>query len=176
MKIKIVLLFLAFFIMSVSYAQNFKGHTSVTLGLINTKVRIQYEMPLKDRASYGINMNYYLQNWKGPLFEPFIRIYRKKEGNAEGAFAQAKLIYGNLAKNSYNEFGNLEDKRSSIYGFGLNGGYKYLIGKHFTIEPLVGLRLLTSPSNLGKGLGSELDWYLVTGIPIDFQLKFGYQF
>lgn len=172
MKIKIAMLFIAFFITSLSYAQNFKGHASGTLGIINTKVRVQYELPIKDRASYGINMNYYLQNWKGPVFEPFIRIYRKKEGNAEGVFGQAKLIYGNLAKNDNYYAGNLEDKRTSVYGFGLNGGYKFLFGKHFTVEPLVGLRLLPAPSNLGD----EVDWYLTTGFPIDFQLKFGFQF
>lgn len=167
------MLFIAFFITSLSYAQNFKGHASGTLGIFNTKVRVQYELPLKDRASYGINLNYYLTNWKGPLFEPFIRIYRKKGGNAEGVFAQAKLIYGNLSsRNHISSTVNLEDIRSSIYGFGLNGGYKFLYGKHFTVEPLVGLRLLSAPSNLGD----ETDWYLTTGFPIDFQLKLGYQF
>lgn len=173
MKINITMLFIAFFITSLSYAQNFKGHASGTLGIINTKVRVQYELPIKDRASYGINMNYYLQNWKGPVFEPFIRIYRKKEGNAEGVFGQAKLIYGNLsARNYISSAENLEEIRSSVYGIGLNGGYKFLFGKHFTVEPLAGLRLLTAPSNLGD----EVDWYLTTGFPIDFQLKFGYQF
>ena len=172
MKTKIAMLFIAFFITSLSYAQNFKGHASGTLGLFNTKVRVQYELPLKDRSSYGINVNYYLQNWKGFLFEPFIRIYRKKEGNAEGVFGQAKLIYGNLSGNYNSYAGILENIRSPIYGFGLNGGYKFLYGKHFTVEPLVGLRLLTAPSNLGD----EFDWYLITGFPIDFQVKFGYQF
>ena len=167
------MLFIAFFITSLSYAQNFKGHASGTLGIINAKVRVQYELPLKDRASYGINMNYYLPNWKGPVIEPFIRMYRKKEGNAEGVFGQAKLIYGNLSGNYNSYAGNLEDIRSSIYGFGLNGGYKFLFGKHFTVEPLFGLRLLSAPSNLGNELE---DWFLITGFPIDFQLKFGFQF
>ncbi|MEE4178785.1 MAG: DUF3575 domain-containing protein [Bacteroides sp.] len=172
MKIKFAMLFIALFTSCFSYAQNFKGHVSGTLGIINTKVRVQYELPLKDRASFGINMNYYLQNWKGPVFEPFIRIYRKKEGNTEGVFAQAKMIYGNLLGNYNSSAGDLEDIRSPIYGFGLNAGYKFLFGKHFTVEPLLGLRLLSAPSNLGD----ETDWYLSTGFPLDFQLKFGFQF
>ena len=172
MKIKIAMLLIVFFTTSFSYAQNFKGHASGTLGIFNTKVRVQYELPLNDRTSYGINMNYYFQNWEGFLVEPFIRIYGKKEGNAEGVFGQAKLTYGNLSGNFNSYSGNLEEVRSSVYGFGLNGGYKFLFGKHFTVEPLMGIRLLSAPSNLSD----VTDWYLSIGFPIDFELKFGFQF
>jgi len=47
-------------------------------------------MPLKDRPSFGMNMNYYLVNWTGPVFEPFIRISGKTDGNAEGFFWSGK--------------------------------------------------------------------------------------
>ena len=101
MKKVISITIIAIFLTSFSYAQNFKGHASGTFGILNGKVRAQYEIPLKDRASFGMNMNYYLVNWKGPVFEPFIRIYGKKDGNAEGFFGQAKLIYDNLSTLNY---------------------------------------------------------------------------
>ncbi|MDB4089612.1 hypothetical protein N9544_08340 [Flavobacteriales bacterium] len=186
MKNKITMLFTALLFTTFTYAQDFKGHASGTFGILNGKVRVQYEMPLKDRASFGMNMNYYLVNWTGPIFEPFIRIYGKKDGNAEGFFGQAKLIYGNLSTLDYELYGGaIENKRWSTYGFGLNCGYKFLLGNHFTIEPLTGFRILSPPvyryktgadedyyANIGEGIG----WYLTTGFPLDFQLKFGFQF
>jgi len=186
MKMKIALLFTVFFITSMSYAQNFKGHASGTFGLLNTKIRLQYEMPLKSRASYGMNMNYYLVNWTGPVFEPFIRIYGKRDGNTEGFFCQGKLIYGNLSTLDYDLYGGaLENKRWSTFGFGVNCGYKFLLGNHFTIEPLTGVRLVTPPvynykagidESYYAGIGEGIGWYLTTGFPLEFQLKFGFQF
>ena len=62
-------------------------------------------------------------------------------------------------------------------------GYKFLIGDHFTIEPLLGFRLLSPPVyNYDESYYDALDiaegigWYLTTGFPLDYQLKFGYQF
>ena len=77
MKMKITIFLTALFMTGLTYAQNFKGHASGTFGILNAKIRAQYEMPLKDRASFGINMNYYLVNWTGPVLEPFIRLYGK---------------------------------------------------------------------------------------------------
>lgn len=94
---KITMLLTVLFITGLTYAQDYKRHASGTFGILNRKVRVQYEMPLKSRASCGMNMNYYLEGFKGPVFEPFIRTYGKKGGNAEGFFGQAKLIYGNLS-------------------------------------------------------------------------------
>ncbi len=183
---KTTMLVLALLITSWAYAQKFNGNASAMFGILNSKIRVQYEMPLKSRASYGMNMNYYLVNWKGPVFEPFIRIYGKKDGNVEGFFGQAKLMYGNLSTLDFESYGGaVLNKRFSTYGFGLNCGYKFLIGKHFTIEPLAGFRLLTPPvykystqvaedyyASIGEGIG----WYLTTGFPLDFQVKCGFQF
>jgi hypothetical protein len=94
---KITMLLTVLFSTGLMYAQNFKGHVSGTYGSVNEKIRLQYEMPLDSQVSYGINMNYYFKGWKGPVAEPFIRIYRKKDGNSEGFYGQAKLIYGNLS-------------------------------------------------------------------------------
>jgi hypothetical protein len=178
MNIKITMLLTALFSTGLSYAQSFKGHASGTFGIVNQKVRVQYEIPIKSSASYGINMNYYLANWKGPVFEPFIRTYRKKDGNTEGFFGQAKLIYGNLSTFDSDLSGfAVEEKRWSTYGFGISCGNKFLLGKHFTIEYMTGVRLLSAPPVTYDYFNyDKLGWYLTTGLPIDLQLKFGFQF
>lgn len=167
-------------------AQDFTGNASAAFGILNPKLRLQYEMPLQDRASFGASMNYYFVNWTGPVVEPFIRIYGKKSGNGEGFFSQVKLIYGNLSVLDYDLYeGTLEKSRWSTFGAGINIGYKFLIGNSFTIEPLLGYRFLSLPlyafeseeaeiyySGIGEGIG----WYLTTGFPVDFQVKFGFQF
>jgi hypothetical protein len=183
---KITMLFTALFFTTLTFAQDFEGHASGTFGILNGKVRVQYEMPLEDRASFGLNMNYYLVNWTGPVFEPFMRIYGKKDGNGEGFFGQAKLIYGNLSTIDFDLYdGALENKRWSTFGFGLNCGYKFLLNKNFTIEPLFGIRVLSPPvyryasgvdEDYWEGIGEDIGWYLTTGFPLDIQVKFGYQF
>ena len=165
---------------------SFNGNVSGTFGVLNGKVRLQYERPFKDRASYGINVNYYMVNWTGITGEPFIRIYGKNDGNAEGFFGQAKLIYGNLSNMSYGSHnGAIENKRWSTFGFGLNFGYKFLLSNKFTIEFLSGLRILSPPvykykdgvnEDNAMAITEGIGWYLTTGFPLDFQLKFGFQF
>lgn len=167
-------------ISSISYGQNFKGHVSTGFGILNGKVRLQYEHPLKERASFGINVNYYLVNWKGPLFEPFIRLYGKKDGNGEGFFGQFKLGYGNLSVLETNK-AYVTNSRFSTFGGGIDLGYKFLIKNHFTIEPLFGVRFYTPPvynyaNDQVTGVAEGVGWYLTTGMPFDFQLKFGWQF
>lgn len=161
-----------------SQSQNFKGNISATYGILNPKIRLQYEHPLGERASVGVNVNYYMINWTGPLVEPFIRIYGKKDGNAEGFFGQFKLGYGNLSVLETTL--NVTNTRFSTFGGGIDCGYKFLI-KHFTIEPLFGFRFYTPPvynyDTSQEGAVIEgVGWYLTTGLPIEFQLKFGYQF
>lgn len=166
--------------------RKFEGNTSMTVGIINVKIRLQYELLLKTNLSTGLNMNYYLKDWKGPLIEPFFRIYWKKYGNSKGFFGQLKLVYGNLKTIEEPYPKAFSNKRWSTYGFGINCGYKFLFGNRCTIEPLTGPRLLTKPvykCNPGfeeeckeMRTGYESDWFFLTGFPLDFQLKFGIQF
>ena len=200
MKQKTLLLLTALFFTVFIYAQDspvaptptaatkeeFKGNVSAAFGPLNGKVRIQYEMALKSRASWGVNMNYYLVNWTGPVFEPFIRVYGKKSGNAEGFFFQTKAIYGNLTTLNYNSE-IIANSRFSTYGLGMSIGNKFLLGKHITLDALFGYRILTPPvinynpgyseadQNLLTGI-EAVGWYLTTGMPLDFQFKLGYQF
>jgi len=169
-----------------SYSQNFENCISGTFGIVNSKIRVQYETPLNKKSSLGINMNYYLVNWKGLVFEPFIRIYNEKNGCNEGFFGQFKLIYGNLKTLDFEYYQNvISNRRWSTFGAGIAGGYKFLINKKFVIEPIAGFRFLSPPVyryidgdyvNTGAAIGEGVGWYLTTGLPIDFQLKFGYQF
>ena len=182
-----LIIFLVFALFSkMIAAQEFKGNVSGTIGIINPKIRFQYELPIKKIASTGMNMNYYFTYWTGPVFEPFIRVYGKKYGNAKGFFGQFKLIYGNLKTIEAPYPDAFSNKRWSTYGFGIHCGYKILIDNNFTIEPLIGLRLLSQPvykCKPGNSVdcdemrsGYQSEWFLSTGFPIDFQLKFGFQF
>lgn len=185
---KVILFLIVLFLFSSGklFSQTFRGNISGTFGILNTKVRVQYERPLSTRGSYGINVNYYFLNWTGPVFEPFIRIYGKKGINDEGFFGQFKLMYGNLSVVDYDFYQSIiSNRRWSTFGAGIACGYKFLLGKHFTMEPLGGIRFLSPPMyrfNTGydyddyAGFGESIGWYLTTGFPIDFQLKFGYQF
>ncbi len=185
--LKPIVVFIFIFLSFQALAQQPQGCISGTYSTVNAKVRIQYEYLIEGQYSGGVNLNYYLLNWQGPVVEPFIRVYGKRYGNKEGFFAQLKLIYGNLSSLKELYDGNyIMNKRFSTFGVGASAGYKFLIGKDFVIEPLAGIRFLTPPqtkwvnitseqealNKLGEGIG----WYLATGFPLDFQLKFGYQF
>jgi hypothetical protein len=90
-------------------------------------------------------------------------------------------MYGNLK--AFTDFGyETSAKRWSTFGVGIGTGYKFVVGKGFTIEPYTGFRFLSGPSyktfeTTGAiELGEAIGWFLTTGFPLDFQLKFGYQF
>jgi hypothetical protein len=123
-------------------AQDFTHHISGTFGILNNKIRLQYEHPLQQRFSVGANLNYYLVNWTGPVIEPFVRLYNKKDGCNEGFFLQGKAMYGNLK--AFTDFGyETSAKRWSTFGVGIGTGYKFVVGKGFTIEPYSGFRFLS---------------------------------
>lgn len=162
-------------------AQNFKGNFSAMLGIPNVKVRVQYEHPISARSSVGLNTNYYFFNWKGPMVEPFARVYSKQYGNVKGLFGQLKICYGNFTyytdRNSslYDLYHN---QRFSVYGGGMGAGYKFLMGSHFTLELYSGLRLISGPNETYANLGAyeRLGWYFWTGLPFELHSKLGFQF
>ncbi|MGI9192540.1 MAG: hypothetical protein ACR2IL_10495, partial [Chitinophagaceae bacterium] len=123
-------------------SQSFKGNFSGMIGIPNVKIRLQYEHPVSNLGSVGLNTNYHFFNWKGPMVEPFGRLYAKKYGNVKGTFGQLKFCYGNFSY--YEEIGsswyNRNNERFSVFGMGLGGGQKFLVAPHFTIEAYGGLR------------------------------------
>lgn len=176
-KIYFVLMLSAF---SFAQAQDWKGNLSGTFGILNAKIRIQYEKPIGDQYTVGANLNYYMVNWEGPIIEPFARIY-VGDSNQSGGFFQAKVGYGNLTSLPYM---NSTSSRWSTFGGGAAWGYKYVRSGGFSIEPIIGLRYYSAPnenidlnsSNGAEQLGEDIGWFITTGFPVEFQLKFGYQF
>lgn len=177
-KLFCVASYLIFFL---GYSQDFSKNISGTIGFLNPKIRVQYEIPIGLKQSYGLNLNYYLANWSGPILEFFYRRYDIRKSNEKGWFKQVKIGYGNLETLPYM---NSSNKRWSTFGGGFNWGYKHLSNNGFTIEPIFGVRFYTPPnkesSNNNEQLSSEelenFSWFLTTGFPIDFQVKVGYQF
>ena len=188
-----------------SYSQSMKV-ASGSFGILNPKLRLQYEMGIGEKNSVGVAMHYYMVNWTGPKFEFFGRLYGKKSGNTEGFFLQGKVGYGNLKNAIYDDYSGLASgeqvyyqepkKRWSTFGAGVATGYKYAVTDHFIIESLLGLHIYSSPGSTklehsreynylspeeqsyydAIALGEDIGWYLTTGLPLDFQIKFGYNF
>jgi hypothetical protein len=164
----------------------FRGNVAAAYNPFNPKVTAQLELPIRHRASYGLSLSYYLINWEGPLAEPFIRVYGKRHGNEQGSFFQFKLSYGNLSTLNFNDYnGALRNECWNTFGFGLAYGYKFNVGDQFTIEPLGGFRFLTPPyyryypnidESFYASLAEGVIWYVSSGLPLDLQVKFGYQF
>jgi hypothetical protein len=178
---------------------------SGSFGILNPKLRLQYERGLGEKASVGLVMHYYMVNWTGPKFEVFGRLYGKKNGNKEGFFLQGKVGYGNLKSLLYEDYFALDSyyqsfygepkKRWSTIGAGAGTGYKFAVTDHFVIESILGVHFYSPPNADyeytaaynsadpyeqaaadAAALGEDIGWYLTTGLPLDFQIKFGYAF
>jgi len=52
----LLLTILTFFTISFANSQSFKGHASGTFGILNAKIRVQYEIPLGNKFSAGANL------------------------------------------------------------------------------------------------------------------------
>lgn len=164
-------------------AQDYRS-VAATVGLINSKVRVQYEHQIKDRITVGGQLTYYLVNWSGPKLEVFGRLYSKNSTVEEGFFLQGKVGYGNLSVlEGDEEF--LATKRWSTFGLGAAYGWKHMFNEKFGIETLAGLHFYSSPNysektydNTGDnivGVFKDTSWFATTGLPVDFQLKLVYK-
>lgn len=172
---------------------------SGTYSILNPKLRLQYEHLIGDRSSAGANLNVYFVNWKGPKIEAFYRIYFGSDGNEEGMFLQAKGGMGVLSNLYYENDEWLvpgtnsyiyDNKNWTTYGGGIAFGGKIATRSGFIFESHIGFHIWTPPvynfsseyddyySYVGNAdaLGEAIGWYLTTGLPLDFQVKFGYQF
>jgi len=173
------------------------------VGLLNAKVRVQYEHLIGDNSSAGANLNYYFVNWTGPKLEGFYRWYFGRDGNEEGLFMQAKGGMGILSNLYYSTDYYIPGSTSYIYdnkywntfGGGIAFGGKVVTRAGFVFESHIGYHIWTPPvynfsneytnyqnssyynaAQDAAALGEAIGWYLTTGMPLDFQMKFGWQF
>lgn len=168
------------------------------IGLLNTKVRIQYEHGFGDMHSTGANLSLYLLGQDGQRLEGFYRIYFGGD-NEKGMFMQATAGAGIFSyflessdllinNNGYYLYEDNGDKFTS-FGGSLGIGGKMTSRGGFVFETTLGFQLWTPPAsnfnedyvnaNPGEALGDATNvalYYLGPGFPLMFQMKFGYNF
>jgi len=193
MKKLFTIVFVATLTLSTSAQSN---SLTAGVGLLNAKVRVQLEHGFADKMTTGANLSYYLVNWKGPRLEGFYRLYFTDDSDI-GAFFQTKAGVGlfsnvldgelttfELGGETYDIF---EKSTFTTVGGGIGFGYKYTANGGFVFETTLGYAFWSPPSDnytdeyqdyseLGYAF-ETIGYYLVgPGFPLDFQLKFGYNF
>jgi hypothetical protein len=153
---------------------------SGSIGIVNYKARLQYERGYKEHSSNGLMLTCFFGEFPGIKLDAFTRQYHKKQSNTEGFFLQEKIGVGYLFSGMYDEH---EENISGItVGGGVAGGYKLMIGNHLNVEAILGAQYYIAPivgKNTQVMYGQENQkewWYSTTGIPLDFQFKFGWQY
>jgi len=196
MKKIILLLFIGALTFNVSAQSN-----SLTggVGLLNAKVRIQYEHGFGDMHSIGANLGVYLQNWTGPRMEGFYRIYFGGD-NEKGMFMQASAGAGMFSyalgdddatifeNSSGTSFDIYNDKNTwTTFGGGIGFGGKMTSRSGFVFESTIGFQIWTAPTSnysddydlyySGADAVETIGYYVVgPGFPLMFQMKFGKNF
>ncbi len=151
---------------------------SATVGPINTKIRVQYEREHNEKTTYGAELTAYFLEFPGMKLEAFGRKYYKKHNCSTGLFLQAKAGIGYLSSGLSNS------EENAIWGVnigvGVAGGYKILLGNHLTLETILGAHFYTPAAILAiptYGMSTRNEWWFsTTGLPLDYQFKFGWQF
>ena len=195
MKKIILLLFVTALSFNLSAQSN---SLTAGIGLLNTKVRIQYEHGFGDMHSTGANLSLYLIGQNGQRMEGFYRIYFGGD-NEKGMFMQATAGAGifsyflddtDLAINSngYYLYQDNGDKFTS-FGGSLGLGGKVTSRGGFVFESTLGFQLWTPPAsnfnedyitnNPAESIGEATNialYYLGPAFPLMFQMKFGFMF
>jgi len=167
-------------------------------GLLNTKVRIQYEHGFADMHSTGANLGLYLQGQKGQRLEGFYRIYFGGDYE-KGMFMQASAGAGMFSYLFSSDDQFIDQNGISLYKddgemFTTFGGSIGLGGKlttrgGFVFESTLGFQIWTPPpsnfnedfveANPGYAFGDAANialFYLGPGFPLMYQMKFGFNF
>jgi len=153
---------------------------SGSLGIVNYKLRLQYERGYKKQRTMGAQLTYYFGEFPGAKLEGFIRQYYKKSSSKEGLFLQEKVGGGYLLTGMYDE--HKKNIAGYTIGGGIAGGYKIMIGNHLNLEAILGLHYYVAPIPNKNSIitygqeGQKQWWYSTTGFPLDFQFKFGWQY
>jgi len=196
MKKIILLLFIGSLTFNVSAQSN-----SVTagLGLLNTKVRVQYEHGFGDMHSVGANLGLYLQLNSGQRLEGFYRIYFGGD-NEKGMFMQATAGAGMfsyvfddddlLITDGTNFLYSDDGDKFTSFGGSIGFGGKMTSRGGFVFESTIGFQIWTPPpsnfnddyltanptyADFNDATNIAL-FYLGPGFPLRFQMKFGYNF
>ena len=201
MKKIILLLFIGALTFNVSAQSN---SLTAGIGLLNPKVRVQFEHGFGDMHSTGANLGYYFANWTGPRLEGFYRIYFGGD-NEKGMFMQTSAGAGAfsyaLDDDAITDFYYYDASgqyvTSSIYkdggtwitaGGGIAFGGKLTTRGGFVFESTMGYHFWSPPpSNYSSdyddfyvSTGSALEtlgYYVVgPGFPLHFQVKLGFNF
>ena len=194
---KILLIFMCTILSTNIFAQARSLTTGV--GVLNAKVRVQYEHGFGDMHSTGVNLGYYLENWAGPRAEAFYRIYFGGD-NEKGMFFQASGGVGSFSylfegEGTFDWNGQqtnyLKSNRFLTTGGGIAFGGKMTSRGGFVFESTTGFQLWSAPGDNYTeeadewiALGNDIDavfenaafYVLGPGFPLHFQIKLGYNF
>ena len=197
MKKLILLLFIGALTFNLSAQSN---SLTAGIGLLNAKVRIQYEHGFADMHSTGANLGLYLQGNAGQRLEGFYRIYFGGD-NEKGMFMQAtagagmfSYIFNDeellISDPSGNFLYNDDGDKFTSFGGSIGMGGKITSKGGFVFESTIGWQIWTPPSSnfneaflaedptyadLNEGVNTLL-YYIGPGFPLRFQMKFGYNF
>jgi hypothetical protein len=195
MKKIILLLFIGALTFNVSAQSN---SLTAGIGLLNAKVRIQYEHGFGDMHSTGANLGLYLQGNAGQRLEGFYRIYFGGD-NEKGMFFQAtagagmfSYIFGEddllISDASGNFLYNDDGDKFTSFGGSIGMGGKVTSRGGFVFESTMGYHFWSPPpanyssdyDDFYVSTGSALEtlgYYVVgPGFPLHFQIKLGYNF
>lgn len=184
MKFRLCILLVSIIAISYSgYAQI--SAVTGTVGLINPKIRAQYELGVSKQASLGAELTYYFTYWTGPKMEVFGRYYFEKV--SRGFFVQGKLGYGSLKQLDL-LYLYTNNAHWNTYGGGAGLGYKIKPARHFIVEGILGVHLYSGPyytpktgyddyfiQNYLKTANTTV-WNYTTGLPVWIEIKCGYQY
>lgn len=160
---------------------NKTNNISGIFGPLNPKIRLQYEKSCGEKSSVGITLTSYIYHlqYAGSKADFFGRYYFTHPDQMEGLFLQAKIGLGYLYSGLNVKYAEVPTFGFS-FGGGIAGGYKFFIGKHITLESILGIHYYTppfvkdiSPSQVEK---EKEWWYSMTGFPLDLQFKIGWQY
>ena len=178
----------------ITFSASAQSSVTAGFGLLNAKVRIQYEHGFADMHSAGANLGLYLQGQNGQRLEGFYRIYFGGD-NERGMFMQASAgagmfsyFFDSADQVSINSIDLYKDEGETFTTFGGSIGFggKMTSRGGFVFESTLGFQIWTPPpSNFNEdyvGLDDVDDatnivlFYLGPGFPLMFQMKFGFNF
>lgn len=162
----------------------FKNVIAISPLLINPKIK--YERAFPSGFSLGTNAKFYLGGNAGITAEPFGRYYFRQHA-PKGFYMQGKGIISWIKS----DFVEIDDETGTFvtdsngnyirhnvfgYGFGIAGGYQFLLGRNdrFALDLLAGYRRTTNQGTLTDD--EDIHLKVIRNFPLEFGLKLGVAF